>query len=44
MLAQTAAVKQWTRLHFRHVPDACLCAYFLCGGEAICLLMRLTQC
>ena len=44
MLGQTAAVEQWTRLHFRHVPDACLFAYFLCRGEPIWLLMRLTQC
>ena len=44
MLAQTAAVEQWTRLHFRHVPDACLWAYFLCRGKVIWLLIRLTQC
>jgi hypothetical protein len=44
MLGQTAAVEQWTRLHFRHVPDACLFAYFLCRGEPIWLLIRLTQC
>ena len=44
MLAQTAGMEQWTRLHFRHVPDACLFAYFLCRGEPIWLLIRLTQC